>query len=208
MTEYSITLKPVYSSPALALPKDIKLPPGWTLSWHQAETVKALRDPNVDVVFNTAMTGDGKSLAAFLEVLQGECNAIALYPTNELARDQEMQTRKYIADFQPLNDPRVTRLSGAVLEIYAESENISKGAAIATRTSQSEVLLTNPDIFHFLHRGAYIIKGKKGDSPDKLWGRIDKDFDLFIFDEFHVYAAPQIASVINIALRERVRTLL
>jgi CRISPR-associated endonuclease/helicase Cas3 len=153
MTEYSITLKPVYSSPAIALPENIQLPANWTLSWHQAETVKALRDPKVDVVFNTAMTGDGKSLAAFLEVLQGNCNAIALYPTNELARDQETQTRQYIADFQPPNKPRVTRLSGAKLEIYAENEDISKGAAIATRTSQSEVLLTNPDIFHFLHRG-------------------------------------------------------
>lgn len=200
MTEYSITLKPVYSSPALALLGNIKLPPGWTLSWHQAETVKALRDPKVDLVFNTAMTGDGKSLAAFLEVLQGDCNAIALYPTNELARDQETQTRKYIADFQPAHDPRLMRLSGAELEIYAENEDISKGAAIATRISQSEVLLTNPDIFHFLHRGAYILKGQKGDSPDKLWGRIDKDFDLFIFDEFHVYAAPQVAGVINTML--------
>lgn len=200
MTEYSITLKPVYSSPALALPDDLLLPPGWSLAWHQAETLKALRDPNIDVVFNSAMTGDGKSLAAFLEVLQGDCNAIALYPTNELARDQETQTRRYIADFQPPNDPRVTRLSGAELEIYAENEDISKGAAIATRTSQSEVLLTNPDIFHFLHRGAYILKGQKGDSPNKLWGRIDKDFDLFIFDEFHVYVAPQIASVINTML--------
>jgi len=200
MTAYSIKLKPVYSSPALVLPENIQLPPGWTLSWHQAETVKALRDPNVDVVFNTAMTGDGKSLAAFLEVLQGECNAIALYPTNELARDQETQTRQYIAAFQPPNNPRVTRLSGAELEIYSENEDISRGTAISTRTSQSEVLLTNPDIFHFLHRGAYIIKGQKGDSPDKLWGRIDKDFDLFIFDEFHVYAAPQVAGVINTML--------
>ena len=200
MTAFSLILKPVYSSPALERPRDIRLPTGWALSWHQTETLQALRDPNVDVVFNTAMTGDGKSLAAFLGVLQGECNAIALYPTNELARDQEIQTRQYIADFQPPNDPRVTRLSGAELEIYAENEDISKAAAIATRTSQSEVLLTNPDIFHFLHRGAYILKGQKGDSPDKLWGRIDKDFDLFIFDEFHVYTAPQIASVINTLL--------
>lgn len=200
MTRYSITLKPVFSSPAMDVPTDIKLPYNWSLVWHQAETLKALRDPNIDLVFNTGMTGEGKSLAALLEVLQGNCNAIALYPTNELARDQETQTLKYIADFQPPNDPRVTRLSGAELEIYAENEDISKGAAIATRTSQSEVLLTNPDIFHFLHRGAYILKGQKGDSPDKLWGRIDKDFDLFIFDEFHVYAAAQVAGVINTML--------
>ncbi len=173
------------------------MPEGWTLSWHQVETLKALRDPGVDVVFNTAMTSDGKSLAAYLEVLQGECSAIGLYPTNELARDQESQTNEYIAQFKPVNDPRVVRLSGAELEIYAENEGLRKGSAIATRTSQSEVLLTNPDIFHYLHRGAYLTPD---DSPDKLWGRIDKDFNLFIFDEFHVFAAPQIASVINTML--------
>ena len=199
MMVYKTSLKPVYSQ-TIQTPPGVRLPEGWRLSWHQAATLEALHDPKVDVVFNGAMTGDGKSLAAFLEVLQGECNAIALYPTNELARDQETQIHQYIADFQPTHEPRVSRLSGAELEIYAENEDISKGAAIATRTSQSEVLLTNPDIFHFLHRGAYIIKGNKGDSPDKLWGRIDKDFDLFIFDEFHVYAAPQVASVINTML--------
>jgi CRISPR-associated endonuclease/helicase Cas3 len=200
MTDYSIALKPVFSAPATDWPENLSLPDHWSLVWHQAETLKALRNPNVDVVFNTAMTGDGKSLAAFLEVLQGECNAIALYPTNELARDQEIQTRHYIEQFQPPNDPRITRLSGADLEIYAVSEGIGKGAAMLTLASQREVLLTNPDIFHYLHRGAYLSKGQMGDSPDKLWGRIDKDFDLFIFDEFHVYAAPQVSSVINTIL--------
>jgi CRISPR-associated endonuclease/helicase Cas3 len=197
MSDYKIKLKPVYSSPADELPQNLHLPQGWSLVWHQLETLKALRNPTIDVVVNIAMTGDGKSLAAQLEVLQGNVCAIALYPTNELARDQESQTKHYIEIFQPANDPRVTRLSGAELEIYAENESISKFAAISTRTSQAEVLLTNPDIFHYLHRRAYITPD---DSPDKLYGRIDKDFDLFIFDEFHVYAAPQVASVINTML--------
>lgn len=197
MSDYNITLKPVYSSPADEIPQGVSLPQGWLLAWHQVATLEVLRNPDVDVVFNTAMTGDGKSLAAYLEVLQGECSAIGLYPTNELARDQETQTRNYIEQFQPPNDPRVIRLSGAELEIYAENEGLRKGAAIATRTNQSEVLLTNPDIFHYLHRGAYLLPE---DSPDKLWGRIDKDFDLFILDEFHVFNAPQVASVLNTML--------
>ncbi|WP_088888940.1 type I-D CRISPR-associated helicase Cas3' [Leptolyngbya ohadii] len=197
MSDYSITLKPVYSSPADVIPSGVTLPQGWSLVWHQVETLKALRNPDIDVIFNAAMTGDGKSLAAYLEVLQGECCAIGLYPTNELARDQEAQTKNYIEQFQPSNHPRVTRLSGAELEIYAENEGLRKGAAIATRTNQSEVLLTNPDIFHYLHQGAYLMPE---DSPDKLWGRIDKDFDLFIFDEFHVFNAPQVASVLNTML--------
>jgi CRISPR-associated endonuclease/helicase Cas3 len=194
--DYKIFLKAVYSQ-TVPTPVGVQIPKNWSLSWHQAETLEALRYPNIDVVFNTAMTGDGKSLAAYLEVLQGEISAIGLYPTNELARDQETQIRGYIEQFQPENQPRVVRLSGADLEIYAENEGLKKGAAIATLTNQREALLTNPDIFHYLHRGAYIIRG---DSPDKLWGKIDKDFDLFIFDEFHVFAAPQIASVINTML--------
>ncbi|PSN19226.1 type I-D CRISPR-associated helicase Cas3' [filamentous cyanobacterium CCP5] len=194
---YSIQLKPVYSCPASNVPQEVHLPQGWQLSWHQFETLKALRDPNIDVVFNTAMTGDGKSLAAYLDILQGDCHAIALYPTNALAADQENQVQSYIDDFLPPNEPRVNRLSGPELEIYSENEGLRKGSAIASRAGQSEVLITNPDIFHYLHRGAYLT-GK--DTPDKLWNRIDKDFDLFIFDEFHVFAAPQVASVLNTML--------
>lgn len=194
MTEYKIVLKPVYSE-TVETPKGIEIP--WRLAWHQLETFKALRDPDIDVVFNTAMTGDGKSLAAYLGVLQGNTEAIALYPTNELARDQEQQIRQYVENFQPRNEPRIARLNSAELELYAENEGIKKSAAITTHGSQREILITNPDIFHYLHRGAYLLPK---DSPDKLWGRIDKDFNLFIFDEFHVFSAPQIASVLNTIL--------
>jgi hypothetical protein len=30
---------------------------GWRLSWHQVETWKALNDPDIDVIFNTASDG-------------------------------------------------------------------------------------------------------------------------------------------------------
>ena len=197
MSDYRITLKPVYSCPAPEIPTGVKLPEGWSLSWHQVATLEAIRDPNIDVIFNTAMTGDGKSLAAYLETLLTDFCAIGLYPTNELARDQETQIQEYIEKFKPDIKPRVVRLSGQELEIYAENENLKKAAAIATRTGQAEILLTNPDIFHYLHRGAYLTLD---DSPDKLWNRIDKDFNLYISDEFHVLQAPQVSSVINTML--------
>ncbi len=91
---YSIHLKPVYSCPAANVPPEIHLPDGWKLAWHQFETWKALQDPNVDVVFNTAMTGDGKSLAAYLAAMTGKNYTMAMYPTNELARDQERQVQQ------------------------------------------------------------------------------------------------------------------
>jgi CRISPR-associated endonuclease/helicase Cas3 len=196
MPDYSITLKPVYSQ-TVPTPKGVTLPDGWVLSWHQAETIAALSNPSVDVVFNIAMTGDGKSLAAYLKSLQEYYCAIGLYPTNELARDQELQIANYVQTFKPSHEPRINRLSGAELEVYAETEKLKKADAIATRTGQSEILVTNPDIFHYIYRGAYVFRG---DAPDKLWNRIDRNFDLFIFDEFHVFGAPQIASVINTLL--------
>lgn len=197
MSEYAITLKPIYSCPAAEIPENLKLPEGWTLSWHQLETWKAICNPNIDVIFNTAMTGDGKSLAAYLKALQEYFPIMGLYPTNELARDQTRQIADYIEQFQPVDRPRLNRLSGPELELYAELEGRSKAVAIDTRTSNSEILLTNPDIFHYLHRGAYLTPY---DNPDQLWNRIDKRFDLFLFDEFHVFAAPQIASVLNTML--------
>ncbi len=197
MSDYQITLKPVYSCPASEIPHSVKLPENWLLSWHQAATLQAIRDPNIDVISNTAMTSDGKSLAAYLDSLQGDCTAIGLYPTNELARDQETQIKSYIEEFQPDPKPRLVRLSGEELEIYAENEGLRKGAALGSRTFNSDILLTNPDIFHYLHRGAYLTNN---DSPDKLWQRVDECFNLFIFDEFHVFQAPQITSVINTML--------
>ncbi|WP_236612543.1 type I-D CRISPR-associated helicase Cas3' [Picosynechococcus sp. NKBG15041c] len=199
MSDYSITLKPVFSAPAGSLPASVKLPQGWSsLAWHQKETLDALNNPEIDVVFNVAMTGDGKSLAAYLKPLTKKLfSVISLYPTNELARDQESQIQNYIDLFQPKVKPRCSRLSGELLEVYAENENLRKEAAIASRSGQSDILLSNPDIFHYLHRGAYLTPY---DNRDKLWGRIAQDFELFIFDEFHVFAAPQISSVLNTLL--------
>lgn len=174
------------------------MPNGWrSLAWHQVETFKALNNPEIDVVFNTAMTGDGKSLAAYLKSFQEYYCALGLYPTNALAGDQENQLLDNIEKFEPSHRPRVNRLSSAELEIYAETEGLKKAEAIATRTTQSEVVVTNPDIFHYIYRGAYI---SAKEAPDKLWSRIDRNFDLFIFDEFHIFAAPQVAGVINTML--------
>lgn len=199
INHHRIFLKPVYSAPALELPNRINLPEGWSsLAWHQVETLNILNNPEIDVIFNVAMTGDGKSLAAYLKPLtQKSYSVISLYPTNELARDQESQVQNYIDLFQPKFKPRCTRLSGELLELYAENEGLRKGAAIATRTGHSEILMSNPDMFHYLHRGAYLIPH---DNRDKLWGRIDQDFELFIFDEFHIFSAPQISSVLNTML--------
>ncbi|MGL5080698.1 MAG: type I-D CRISPR-associated helicase Cas3' [Microcoleaceae cyanobacterium] len=202
MNEYSITLKPVYSCPAEETSEGVNLPEGWTLSWHQVETFNALSDPNIDVVFNTAMTGDGKSLAAYLKAMTGRSYTLAMYPTNELARDQERQVCNYKDQFQPKYEPQIYRLTGATLEDFVETNNLSsKQQGIIDRVDNSEILLTNPDIFHYIHSFRYLRrsakKPHKGDNADKLFRKIDEAYKLFIFDEFHVFSSPQIASVMN-----------
>jgi len=204
MTAYTILLKPVYSCPAQTLPSGITLPAGWDgLSRHQVETYEALQDPTIDVVFNTAMTGDGKSLAAYLAAMTNCTSTLAMYPTNELARDQEKQVRGYKALFKPEKDPQIYRLNAAILEDFITTNKLSsKLAGLCDRADNSEILLTNPDIFHYIHDFRYLRRNKegKGDNPDRLFAKIDDNYKLFIFDEFHIFSSPQIASVINAIL--------
>jgi CRISPR-associated endonuclease/helicase Cas3 len=200
MTNYRISLKSVYSRLADSLPQGLTLPREISsLSWHQAETYQALQDPNVDVVFNTAMTGDGKSLAAYLSAMTKRTYTLAMYPTNELARDQEKQVQGYKNIFKPKKDPQIRRLTAAILEKHIASGQISsKRDGIEDFSTNYEILLTNPDIFHYLHN-FYYLRGKI-DNPDRLFRRIDENYKLFIYDEFHVFSSPQIASVINTIL--------
>jgi uncharacterized protein YbdZ (MbtH family) len=61
MANFTIHLKSVYSK-TVETPEGITLPQGWQLSWHQAETFRLLDRTDIDIIFNTAMTGDGKVL--------------------------------------------------------------------------------------------------------------------------------------------------
>lgn len=200
MKSYSISLKPVYSRLADSLPQGLTLPSQISsLSWHQAETYQALQDPNIDVIFNRAMTGDGKSLAAYLAAMTNRTYTLATYPTNELARDQEKQVQGYKDIFKPKKDPQIKRLTAAILEQNIASGLIaSKRDGIEDFSTNYEILLTNPDILHYIHN-FYYLRGKI-DNPDRLFRRIDENYKLFIYDEFHIFSSPQIASVINTIL--------
>ncbi|MGB3758409.1 MAG: type I-D CRISPR-associated helicase Cas3' [Rivularia sp. (in: cyanobacteria)] len=198
MSNYSIYLKPVYSQ-TVSTPDGVQLPDNWSLSWHQVETYKALQDPNIMVIFNTAMTGDGKSLAAFLAAMNKRTYSLAMYPTNELVRDQQKQVQGYKAKFQPKYDPQIYRLTAAILEDYVNTGKLpSKLEGLEDISTLNEILLTNPDLFHYIHN-FYYLRGKI-DNPDRLFRRIDERYKLFIYDEFHIFTSPQIASVINTIL--------
>jgi CRISPR-associated endonuclease/helicase Cas3 len=100
----NVRLLPVHAKVAdtTTMPLELRqrLPSGWQLSEHQVKTYEALLNRQAEVVFNTALTGDGKSLAAYLPVLINDYHAFGMYPTIELSRDQARQFEGYCRNFQ------------------------------------------------------------------------------------------------------------
>ena len=196
-----ITILPVYSK--LADMQDIppslqaRTPSGWHLLRHQVQTYQVLTTGEVDVLLNVAMTGDGKSLAAQLPTLIDNRGLMAMYPTNELIRDQEHQFEQTRIRWSCPNLD-VTRLDAHQLDqIEAETE-LRRADALVHSWRNHEVVLTNPDIFHYVMEQYYIRAGL--DAPDRVVGPLLQLFDHLIFDEFHVFQAPQVISVINALL--------
>ena len=148
---------PVYSK--LAEKSDIppelraKLPGDWMLSQHQLETYLALTQGEADVIFNAAMTGDGKSLAAYAPTLVNPGKHIfAMYPTNELLRDQSRQLEKYLQQFRRSDEEiPFDALWGAELSRLQEKLNLrTRDAILKERFGNLCVILTNPDVFNLV----------------------------------------------------------
>ncbi len=197
-----ITTLPVYSKLAndADLPAELRkcLPAGWQLSQHQYETYQALSDPHldIDVVINTAMTGDGKSLAAYLPTLiLPDHRAFGMYPTIELSRDQERQFASYRQDFERTS-LRYDSIWGARLGelVDASSDFKRRGEVLAERFDNYHVLLTNPDIFNLVMNYRY---DSGLFSSQELPYSLATNFQSFIFDEFHIFSMPQIVAALT-----------
>jgi CRISPR-associated endonuclease/helicase Cas3 len=193
---------PVYSKLAneIHVPPEVveRLPEGIRPYQHQMETYHALTDSDADVIFNTAITGDGKSLAGQLPVLlRGwESPLLAMYPTNELARDQQGQIKRS-------QEAWATRLQVDILnssrldEIMASEYYAQRGEALMSVLRNQDVVLTNPDIFHLVMQQFYV---RPKDAPDRIIGPMVNRFRQFTFDEFHIFNTPQVISVLNALL--------
>lgn len=169
---------------------------------HQVQTFNHLAEPDVDVVFNCVVTGGGKSLAAFSRGLlsQSPMPTVALYPTNELGRDQASQLENYVEQFHLSPRPRVCRLSADLLATAASTAGVTRQTELLTRFQESETILTNPDIYHYILNLYYL---RSTDNRDRVFARLVNNFDLVVFDEFHLFRTPQVVSVINAVLLTR-----
>jgi CRISPR-associated endonuclease/helicase Cas3 len=193
---------PVYSKLAdeADVPAEVaaRLPEGWRLSQHQVETYQALTGGECDVVFNTAMTGDGKSLAGQLPALiyGWKSPLLAMYPTNELAHDQVGQLEGSREQWGA--DLHTALLDSAELDRIMDGDDyFQRGEALMGVLRNHDVVLTNPDIFHLVMQQFYV---RPKDAPDKIIGPLTQRFRHLTFDEFHIFETPQVISVLNALL--------
>ncbi len=169
--------------------------PGIRLVTHQQEVWNAICDPKIQVVFDTALTGDGKTLAGLLPAVKERKSlgkGLFAYPTNELIRDQARQFSEWS---RKLNvKPIVGQLNGSQLSALMREESFDKPETLQIVASDNDIVLTNPDIFTLINRFYY----------DRRWGNIAKtaqkwfaQYRYIVFDEFHIFNAPQVANVLD-----------
>ena len=159
---------------------------------HQVETWEAFQDDSIDVIINTAMTGDGKSLGAYYPAFSQRKCVLAMYPTNELIRDQYDALPKYEQRPELILPKRELMYSGRITKLAREH---SKEVRMETVRGllKYDVLLTNPDLIHLMMSHQY----GWGHLLKELPALIGANFDYLLFDEFHVFDVPQIVAVMN-----------
>ncbi len=172
-----------------------KLPDQWRhrLRCHQAQTWRAYEDPAVDVIFDTALTGDGKSLAGQLPMLVEDRRALLMYPTNELIRDQEKQVKKHLSDFGLMN-PYQMLYSEQITEEIEQFGGRSRSSVIINWLKNRNYILSNPDLFHLMSSYNY---GSDQDKREFVY-LLPEELNYFLFDEFHIFGQPQVIAISNI----------
>ncbi|KYC42932.1 type I-D CRISPR-associated helicase Cas3 [Scytonema hofmannii PCC 7110] len=177
---------------------NLKPPPGCVcpLSSHQAKTYKEIIHGNADIICNKSATGDGKSLAANLPgLINPDFRIMALYPTIELVEDQAEQQKHYNSLFNLDASQRVDRLFGAELNRRVkQADKSDKFQELLLAIYQKPVLLTNPDIFHYMTHFQYR-NPAYGNAQLPL--TLAEWPDLWVFDEFPIFGSHQETAALN-----------
>jgi CRISPR-associated endonuclease/helicase Cas3 len=163
---------------------------------HQAATVRETRYGDAAIVINEAMTGDGKSLAGQFDLFSLKHTTFTMYPTNELANDQRRALNALMERWTPPQwstrqlIPEV--INAAKLDELEEAlEHLSRPEVLRLATN-NDLILTNPDVFNLIMSFGY---NQHGIARDRLLADLVNSFRLFVFDEFHLFGAPQSAAV-------------
>src|SRR5207248_1129281 len=117
---------------------------------HQVATYEAFKDPDIDVIFNTAMTGDGKSLAGYLPAYQNRKSIIAMYPTNELIQDQYGSLQRYERGLEISMPTNATMYGEEITRLMCVQDIPARLEAVRQLLHRNKLLLTNPDLIHLM----------------------------------------------------------
>ncbi|MEL6462462.1 MAG: type I-D CRISPR-associated helicase Cas3', partial [Cyanobacteria bacterium J06621_15] len=128
-------------------------------------------------------------------LLDSGFRTMGLYPTIELVEDQREQQVNYHCLFDLDAGERVDRLYGAELSRRVkQAEKSSKFQELLLAIEQKPVLLTNPDIFHYITHYQY---QNPALGRDLLPMTLAEWPDLWIFDEFPIFGPHQETAALN-----------
>jgi CRISPR-associated endonuclease/helicase Cas3 len=173
-----------------------QIPQDWRVMAHQAKTYRALQS-DADIIINRAMTGDGKSFAGQLPLFLDRWPIMTLYPTNELARDQERAVKSLLAGWTPPRwqqaPPIINVLNAARLDEEQDARDGFSRAETLRLLLDHDLLLSNPDMFHYMAMFRY---ERQGAAADLILSNLMERYQMFVFDEFHLFGSPQVASAL------------
>lgn len=160
---------------------------------HQIKTERLIKDENCEslFLFNHSPTGSGKTLSWLKPVLDKMMKIIAVYPTNALVIDQEIQVnetiKKYGYDKKHYHVQAITSdLLNEERELYPDETGLSKGQllnrVIQKGKRRGQIILTNPDILTLALKGAY----REHNLREAI-----RSADMVVVDEFHLASVKQ-----------------
>ncbi len=167
---------------------------------HQAAMLDDWEDHNSFMV--VSKTGTGKTASAMLPILKNQLNAIAVYPTNELVRDQvtsvkELAKKEGIRAREWTPDTAPEEFSDAeVIFVHVDSLKLHEWRKkwrlrtngdvlqiLLGEPAQPRVIFTNPDIIFLIFALRY-----KAEALASL-----QQYTTLVLDEFHLYTGVELA---------------
>ncbi|MDY6805995.1 MAG: type I-D CRISPR-associated helicase Cas3' [Cyanobacteriota bacterium] len=194
-----IKLEPKSISACASLPPELKFMNG--ALQHQVDVWNLAK--NNDIILDLAPTGTGKTNASFTVLLhQPNKTAVYIAPTNALVTQQAEAAEKFVRkaglphavkpasakEISSWQDDKVSKRPGE--KLYNVLRN---PATIFPEVGANKPLLlvTNPDIFYYATFFAYNPLDR-GNIASQFYSK----FATVIFDEFHLYDAKQLVSLL------------
>jgi len=164
---------------------------------HQAQTLRYIRQAiehgETICIENTSVTGSGKTLANFAAAILDGVRTCGVYPTNELMQDQAVSLHPYLErrleflDSQGLED---------IMAEHAHMHTHAHALSWASGTQLPLVVLTNPDVLYLAMYNLYgqMFSNFAAAEGVRIFNNLPVNYQVFAFDEFHLYNAKQMAN--------------